>query len=360
MLPVFCRYLWLMFWPAGLNIEHWPPLHHSLDVEVAGSALLLAGILVSGIILFRRDRRLGFWLLFFWVGLLPVSQIVPLFLLMYEHYLYMPIIGAAVLIGSGAAKLCDRVGMQRTVLLYSVLGIWLLALSVVSYNRTFVWRDSLTLFTDASAKSPNAFRVWEVLGGIHFRNGQIDDARKAYERSLNLKPDNTDVLWALGELQTNSGEIDKGRWYLQRVLSIKPSYVKAWASLGNNYRDRGDYSMAEEMYNKALVLQPEAIQVVLLLGELAIIQERYDEARELLNRVEANGGDAIESAYLMACVESLAGNVNESLSWLEKALGRGFHDYSRISADKNLSLLWKEPRYNYLLLKFFPDLDVVR
>ncbi len=360
MLPVFCRYLWLMLWPAGLNIEHWPPIHRSPDAAVIGAAVVLAGILVSGVMLFRRDRRAGFWLLFFWVGLLPVSQIVPLFLLMYEHYLYMPIIGAAVLAGSGAAFLRDRFGKQRSVYVYSLVVLWLLALSAVTCSRTFAWQNTLTLFLDASAKSPDAFRVWEVLGGIYYKKGQINAAKTAYERSLTLKADNTDVLWILGKIALEIGQLDRGYEYLHKVLSINPKYVKAWASLGTYYRMRGNYAKSEEQYKKALALQPDAMPVVMLLGRLAILQERYPEARAYLNRVEAKGWDAAECAYLMASVESLSGNRDEALAWLEKALQRGYRNYMNLMTDESMSAIWDLPRYNYLLLHYFPEQEKLR
>jgi len=357
MLPVFCRYLRLLLWPSGLTVEHWPPVHSSFDLTVAGAAFLLAGVCFSGIILWRRDRQAGFWVLFFWVGLLPVSQIVPLFLLMYEHYLYMPIIGAAALVGMGASWLRDRSGLQRQVPIYAFLGLWLLALSIVSFNRTFVWQDSLTLFLDATAKTPDNYRVWEVLGRIYFKSGQMDASRIAHERSLALGADNTDALWALGEIHTEAGELDKGQDYLQRLLKLQPAYVKAYATLGNNYRYRGDYAKAEEMYKRALALQPEALHVTMLLGKLAIQQKRYDAARSLLSKVEAEGWNPAQSAYLLASIESLAGNRVEALTWLEKALSRGFDDYELVSSDKAFSLLWQEPRFKYLLLKYFPDMD---
>lgn len=357
MLPVFCRYLWLLLWPAGLNIEHWPPIHRSPDAAVIGAAAVLAGILASGVMLFRRDRRTGFWLLFFWAGLLPVSQVVPLFLLMYEHYLYMPIIGAAVLAGSGAAFLRDRFGKQRSRYMYALLVLWLLALSAVSCSRTFAWQNTLTLFLDASAKSPDAFRVWEVLGGIYYKKGRIDAAKTAYERSLTLKADNTDVLWTLGKIALETGQLERGYEYLHKVLSINPKYVMAWASLGTYYRMRGDYAAAEKAYLHAQELQPDAIQVVQLLGNLALIQGRLDQARVSYGQVETKMPDDPDNAYHMACVESLAGHKAVALDWLEKALRRGYRDYDTINTDKRLSAIWDEPRFNTLLLLYFPELE---
>lgn len=354
MLPVFCRYLRLLVWPSGLSVEHWPPVHRFPDATVVGAALILLCVAAGTAWLYRTDRRLGFWGIFFWVGLLPVSQIVPIFLLMYEHYLYLPMVGVAALAGAGAAYLRGRLGASRSVMLYAFIVLWLLALSVVSWQRAGVWRDSLTLFSDAARKDPEGFRAWWVLGGAYARAGRTDAAIGAYERSLALKPDSTDVLWSLGDLCTRAGELDKGYRALRRLLAINPTYVMGWATLGDNYFVRGEYAEAEKAYRRAAVLQPDALPVTVALGRVALVTGRLDEARALLGQVEAKRGNDPECAYLLAGVEARSGHLDAALWWLDKAFASGFADYDRASTDKTLSPLWNDPRFNYLLLKYFP------
>jgi tetratricopeptide (TPR) repeat protein len=324
---------------------------------VIGAALLLTAMAFAGYRLFRANRKIGFWFLFFWVGLLPVSQIIPQILLMYEHYLYMPIIGAGALVGYGATVMRDRIGDRQAVILYVCLTVWLLALSVTSYRRTAVWKDSLALFTDATVKSPNGFRVWETLGSVYRHLGDNEASRMALERSLQLKPDSTDVLWALAELHTEKGELDKGYGYLQRLFAINPDYVMGWATLGNNYRIRGNYTKAREMYNKALALQPDAIQVVALLGKLAIIEKRFDDARSYFAIIEADPRNwrLADNAYQLVRTEALAGRGDEAAAWLEKALYRGYADYYTLNTNLELRTLWNSPRFGHLMQQYFPE-----
>ncbi|HBA71931.1 MAG: hypothetical protein A2X82_06300 [Geobacteraceae bacterium GWC2_55_20] len=357
MLTVFCRYLMLLVWPAGLNIEHLPPIYRSPEIMVIGAALLLAVLAFAGYRLFKYNRTIGFWVMFFWVGLLPVSQIVPLILMMYEHYLYMPIIGVGALVGYGATRMRDRLGSRRALLLYSGLALWLLALSVTSHQRTAVWKDSLTLFGDAATKSPGGFRVWEVLGEANYFFGNMQASRTALENSLKLKQDNTDVLWALGKLLTEQGELDRGYDYLQKLFAVNPKYVMGWATLGDNYLARGNYGKAKEMYNKAYSLQPEALQVLMSLGKLAILEKHFDEARGYFNRIEADQRkwNLAENAYQMVRTESLAGRTDQALEWLEKALYRGYKDYYALNTNMELATVWNNPRFAYLMLQYFPE-----
>jgi 4-amino-4-deoxy-L-arabinose transferase-like glycosyltransferase len=95
MLPVFVRYLGMTLWPTNLSPVYSPFIKTGFDLEVAASGLLLVLVVGLGIFLYHRKRDLLFWLLLFFIGLLPVSQIVPLVTLMNDRYLYLPMIGAS-------------------------------------------------------------------------------------------------------------------------------------------------------------------------------------------------------------------------------------------------------------------------
>ncbi len=354
MLPVFCLYLARIIWPSGLSAIYTPPVHTAPDGVVIAAALLLAVVVWIGFSLFRSDRRLGFWLMFFWVGLIPFAQMVPILWLITDRYMNVSIIGAAALVGAAAVYLRNRTSHGGTRILYGVLALWLIVLSITSFQRVGVWRDSLTLWSDAAAKVPDSDMVWEHYGEALRFSGQLDAARQAYERGLKLGPSNTEILAGLGDLYTELGELDNGLTLLQELLKIKPYYVTGWASLGNNYLKRGNYVEAEKAYKRAQQLQPEAMQVVMLLGNLALVQGRLDLARSYYNQIEARDGYNQEIAYQLACVESLAGQKDDALVWLEKALQRGYSDYEKLLVDQQLSPLWQEPRFNYLMQQYFP------
>ncbi|ABB30831.1 Tetratricopeptide TPR_2 repeat protein [Geobacter metallireducens RCH3] len=349
MLPVFCRYLEMLVWPAGLSAAYAPPIRQAVDATVVLSALLLAGIAVASVRLYRVDRRLAFWVLFFWVGLLPVSQIVPVISLLYDHYLYLPIIGAAALAGSGGALLWERLAPERRFLLYAVVLPVLAALSVASFQRTGVWKNSLTLWSDAVAKEPGSDLAWQILGGSLLDVGRIAEAREAYQRGFALNRSNTEILHALGQIATNTGELDQGYRMLKRLLELKPDYVSGWASLGTNYMKRGDYGEAERAYQRAHSLQPEAWQVVSLLGNLALTRGRLEEARGYFVQVEAQAPGDAANAYALASVEALSGNADAGLAWLEKAVQRGYDDFGRMYDDPRLSALRDSPRFDRLV-----------
>jgi tetratricopeptide (TPR) repeat protein len=352
MLTVFCRYLTMLVWPAGLSVIYAPAIHRTVDVGVLAAALVLIGMALLTVLMYRRDRRLGFWVFFFWIGLLPVANIIPMLYLMQDHYLYMPMMGVAALTGSSAVWLRERLGTGRRKLLYLLLGLPLLALSITSLQRIPAWRDDLSLWSDAVAKEPDSFRAWFGYGDALVLSGQKAAARSAYEHSLQLNSDYPNVYESLGDLYSEEGELDKGLALLRKLLEKDPSFVRGWASLGNNYLKSGNYVEAENAFKQALVLQPDAWQVKMFLGDMERVQRNFVRARNYYGQVETRGLDNADNAYFLACVESGAGNSEAALAWLEKALQRGYGDFDKLQTDKQLTLLWNNPRFIYLLQQY--------
>jgi cytochrome c-type biogenesis protein CcmH/NrfG len=357
MLPVFCKYIWMLLWPADLSMEYAPAIYRSISISVIMAALVLAGIAYGGVQLFRADRRLGFWLVLFWFALLPVSQIVPLSVIMFDHYLYLPIMGAAVLAGSGLLCLRTRVGSIYLRPLYAMVLLWLMALTVATYQRVEVWRNYWTLLDDLVAKTPDSDKVRILYGDAYQRAGNMKVAVRGFEEALKINPSSTDSMWRLGNLYTENGELEKGRKFLAKLLAIDTKNVNGWATLGDNYRKEGNYSEAEKAYGKALSLQPDAEHVIISLGKLAVLQKNFEQGRKFYNQIEAKGLSNPDNAYLMACLEALSGRRDESLAWFEKALQRGYRDYNTISTNKEMSELWNNPRFMFLLTQYFPDLE---
>lgn len=349
MLTVFCRYLTMLVWPSGLSIVYAPSIHTSIDAAVVGSAFMLVTVLVVTVRLLRIDLRIGFWVSVFFIGLMPVSQIIPLHTLMNDRYLYFPMLGVAALAGTGAVELRNRFKEYNLTMIHALVILPLLTLAALSYQRGAVWKDTLTLFTDAVAKEPGKDKAWEVLGGTHKALGNTDAALQAYQRGYSLNPNNTEILYGLGELYTETGALDQGSGMLKKLLEIKPRYVTGWASLGTNYLKKGDYDQAERSYREALRLQPEAWQVMLLLGNLELERKRADKATELLRRVELTTENEPESAYLLACAASLSGSADEALSWLELSFKRGFANLERLTNDKRLAFVAIDPRFQPLI-----------
>jgi len=352
MLPVFCRYLGMTIWPTNLSADYNPPIYQSPDAVVVGAFLLLTAVAWGGWWLYRYDRRLGFWVAFFFVALLPVSQIVPLFTLMNDRYLYFPMLSVAAFAGTGAAALRRRWN-NYPLAVYLLLAFLLTTLAVTTWKRAGVWRNSVTLWSDAVLKAPNCGRIWGYLGNAHDAAKDRGPAIYAFQRGLALEPDNESILYNSGSMYLLLGDNEQAYTLLRKLLDRSPNHIMGLVAFGDLAMLRGDFAEGEKSYLRAHQLQPSAPDPLLKLGNAAVVTNRLDDALDYYLRAEETFEGHPVIAYNLACVEAMLGRVELSLSWLDRALQRGYHDEYTLRSNQELELVRGDVRFEQLLERYF-------
>jgi Tfp pilus assembly protein PilF len=356
MIPVVCRYLGMIVWPSDLSAYYKPTLHVYPTLPVILASLVLAAGAVLLTVLFRRDRRLAFWPLVFFIGLLPVSQIVPLVTMMNDRYLYFPMIGVAGLVAMTVRASEERFG-RRIFICGGIPLLAIVALAVVSCLRVPYWKNAVTLWQDTVAKVPGFYQAWEALGeSYHYynRNPDYEAATNAYLRALELYPDNSISWYNLGVAYTEQGKYADADAAFAELLRRYPGNVMGWSYYGDLAQRQKKYAVAEQRYRKALSLQPEAIHVYKRLAGLQMEIGRIDEVRKTLLKVdELEGGYDSRNAYDIARLAALAGDTSEAIRWLEAALQRGYTDFQGILNDEVLLPIISDGRFDGLVQKYF-------
>jgi hypothetical protein len=290
MLPVLCSYLRMIVWPSGLSADYSPAIYTSIGMPVIAALIVLLCCAWLVCRLYRVNRRIGYWPLFSILAILPVVQIVPLVTLMNDRYLYFPMIGVAALGGTGAIvlkRLCpEKVASGITLVV-------LLLLALVSYERSGVWKNSRTLWIDATQKVPDKHEAWEGLGeAYHFSVPvMLKDADYAYSRAFALYSSDQMNLFNLARVKLQQGDDERGMTLLQRLLKINPEHVMGWAAFGDIYVKQQKYREAENAYKRAETLQPEAVEVTLRLYRLYVTTGDIAAARLYYERFLVLGGD---------------------------------------------------------------------
>ena len=99
---VWLKYLQLILWPATLSVDYsydaFPVSTSVLDPRALGSVVVLVGLAAVAWTSWRRGGRFGLGLAWIAITLLPVSHIIPFRELLAEHYLYLPLVGVAVIV----------------------------------------------------------------------------------------------------------------------------------------------------------------------------------------------------------------------------------------------------------------------
>lgn len=133
----------------------------------------------------------------------------------------------------------------------------LLGQACVHFNRGR-YSDSLELYKRALQvfpRCPAAVRLG--IGLCRYKLGQIDKAKQAFQRVLQLDPENSDALVALGilDLQTSeASNIRTGMEKMQRAFDIYPYCATSLNYLANHFFFTGQHFLVEQLTETALAV----------------------------------------------------------------------------------------------------------
>lgn len=259
MLPVFVRYLGLTLWPTNLSAVYSPTIRTGVDPEVAVCALILLLVAGFGIFLLLRKRALFFWFLLFFLGLLPVSQIVPFVTLINDRYLYLPMVGASAFLASSLWIALDnnseRKKLLRTAAIFA-FAVFLIHSIVSTIQRIPVWQNDHMLWQDAVHKVPDSPRAHYQYAHALESEGNIHEAVREYETGLELSPLPSERYF-LARIYERKGLPDKAEQQYLLALSQMPSFVDARNALALLYLRKGMVDQAIEQYLLALQEKPD-------------------------------------------------------------------------------------------------------
>ena len=108
-LHVIPYYIKLLFIPTNLNLDYDWPITRSIDLPTVLFFFLLAAIAGFGIWAYRRAKLFSFGIIWFFVTLSVTSSFVVIYDVIFEHRLYLPSIGFAIL----AALLVSKISSLK-------------------------------------------------------------------------------------------------------------------------------------------------------------------------------------------------------------------------------------------------------
>jgi len=111
----------------------------------------------------------------------------------------------------------------------------------------------------AVAKDPADVESWTQLGHVYFDTDQFEQAIRAYLKSLELRPDNPDVLVDMGVMYRRSGQPEQAIASFDKAIVVRPEHETAWFNKGIVlFYDLGDREAAMQAWQQVLQINPDA------------------------------------------------------------------------------------------------------
>jgi len=278
---VITKYVQLLILPINQNLDHDVRASITfLHIREIASFLVIILLFFLGIILYKKEKLITFGIGWFFITLVLESTIFPISGLMYEHRLYLAVIGFGICL----VIIIYRLLLNRKKLMMLLLILLAIVYGAATFQRNKVWKNSFTLWSDVLKKSPRKPRSHYNMGNILTDAGQPKKAIKYYLTAIQLKPDYVDALVNVGNNYYNLGNMDKAIYYFEKAVEYNPGFIKALNNLGVILSDRGEFDRAKEYYEKVLQLKPNDAEVVNNLGVVWARKMEYSKALECFQK----------------------------------------------------------------------------
>ncbi|HYR43984.1 MAG TPA: hypothetical protein VER98_13225, partial [Terriglobia bacterium] len=252
---VIGRYLKLLIFPRMLSTDYsfnQIPLFgtgNSGSDAIAWISVVVVAMLLSAAIYLRGRQRIFSWgMLFFFIMLLPTSNLIlTIGSIMAERFLYLPSIGFC---AASAVVLCaigEKLKLRRALPV-----IVICALGIRTFVRNADWQDDLSLWNSTAAASPQSYKAHMLYG-----NSILEDAEQK----------NRPLQQVIDEAAAQE-EIARSILDTQPPLPLKWQSLMAYLHLAKDYRMKGQYledsgrhDEATSFYHKSLELLGKAQDV---------------------------------------------------------------------------------------------------
>ncbi len=288
MMPVFIYYFRLLIVPYPLCPD--PPLEtfleHPFNELTIISLVIVAAVIVLAWLAGKREKLVAVAVFWFFLAILPNSNIIPTGTLMAERYLYLPSVGLSIL----AALILSRQSEKGN----RVAAVFLIYLAALSFLQIPAWKNEETLWKTTLALKPRSEIALKNLGKAYYDNGEITEAKKVFNRMLNMGVNQKYALSQLAAVAINEGkyryaeallkvldrlpphskqfdinfliagcQLNRQGWREKAdVLLKKYPTPKLYEEVGNCYAKFGEKERALEKFRESLKLQPDRARVV--------------------------------------------------------------------------------------------------
>jgi tetratricopeptide (TPR) repeat protein len=155
------------------------------------------------------------------------------------------------------------------------------------------------------------------------QRGDLDQAVKAYEDFLSLRPNETAVRSNLGVLLSRLGRFDEAIAEYKKAHDLDPSNAGIVLNLGLAYYKSGRIPEAAGEFSKAKAMAPDNLQITLLLADCELRMGQNANVIALLHPVEQQNPDNLAIAYMLGAAMIRDNQIQEGQKRVDRILRNG-------------------------------------
>lgn len=258
------NYIRILLLPIDLHMEYGTKLFAIFSLKA------IFGIIVTALLISiakrkrKSDSLIFFSISWFFITLLPVSNLYPIAFYMSEHYLYLPSIGFFALLSHLLVGLYRRRAISKYILCLIVGIIAIYSISTIRQNA--YWRDPVYFFERTLIYAPDSARIHNNLANSYKETGDIRKASEFYKKAIELDPKNGDAYNNLAIISRQMGRTGEAIRMYNKAIEADPNHPDVYANLATAYYLKGKVRKSIELYKKAITINPNRAAIYYNLG----------------------------------------------------------------------------------------------
>lgn len=218
------------------------------------------------------------------------------------------------------------------------------------------WKMAMSYINKAIELDPKYFKYQLAKADIYYESGDIESGVAVLDGFIDSNPDYYYGYYRRGWFKDNLDDVDGAIADYTTSIDLNPEYTYAYMSRGKMYLLKGETEKAESDFNETVRRDtiPESNSAV----EYALFYlGRKDDAKEWMQKVIDSDPNEAGVYYDAACLYSLMGETDFSISYLETCLQKGYKNIHHIMTDDELDNIRGEQRYQELIKAYSQEKD---
>ena len=344
----------LCLFPINLTFDYDFPAHWLIS-----PSLFPVSIWLIVLIVFIKNSRwispvAAFSLFWFFITLSPTNSFLPRVDLLSERNLYLPSVGLSFLItyvfyGLFYVKAKGSLSKPGTALLVT----FILMLGSLLITRNSAYRSNIHLWEDTYKKSPTDLKVLHNLSHFYLEEKSY---QKAFLPLLRLSRSAANDLYRafahsnLGSIYAHNGKLDQAKKEFQKAIELEPSLPIGYMNLGTYNASRGKFDRARTQFllarDRYIMFKwgyPMPPELDFNLARVTLQLKSFSEAEKYINKYLQKVPNSSKGLLLLGKIYQESGKIELSEKAYKKIQGGGINS---AKAYNNLGILFiKQKKY---------------
>lgn len=181
------------------------------------------------------------------------------------------------------------------------------------YMARKMYREAIDAYHEAPRSSAV---VWDKIGIAYHQLGDLNAARKSYEKAIKLDKKYSDAINNVGTVYYAEKKYRTAIARYEKALRYSPDSAAIWSNLGTAWYARGKFEEMNKAYTKAFEIDPEV----------------FEKHGTVGTRMQDRGvTDKARYHYELARMYAGKGRNDLALQYLRKSLEEGFKDKNKLN-----------------------------